>query len=331
MNLLHHPDFGRAILSGAAPLVLPAESLCKPASKGAGKKGGPMPALQAPRDATRPVLPRSQRWMAARRAARIASRYAALAVLLFHAAFMASTSLLIAVYRWVDPPVTALMMARRFGDGFTVRPILPMRLDELGRRRRDMLIRIEDWNFYAHNGFDLAAIKGAWILNGRIGRPMYGGSTLSMQTARSLFLVPVKSYFRKYLEAIVTVELELILPKDRILELYLDTAEWGRGIFGIKAASRAHFGAPLSRITDDQYARLVAVLSSPVIHTPYDFGKSRILATRYANLTKRFLAPSPGVSPGPVAADSGNASPEPGASPGVSPEPGPTPVPSPAP
>jgi monofunctional glycosyltransferase len=314
MNLFHHPDFGRAALSSSASIILPAS--------GDRRGDASPPAVPEPRGRARDPLPLLVRALS--RAARIA----ALAFLLFHLAFIGFTSLLIAVYRRVDPPVTVLMIARRFGDGFKVRPILPIELEELGKRRRDMLIRIEDWNFYAHNGFDLSAIRGAWILNERIGRPLYGASTLSMQTARSLFLVPVKSYFRKYLEAIVTVELELILPKDRILELYLDTAEWGRGIFGIKAASRLHFGAPLSRISDDQYARLVSILSSPVLHTPYDFGKSRILATRYSNLTRRYLEPSPGApagaSPGPGTSPEPVPSPAPGAeaSPAPAPEPG---------
>jgi monofunctional biosynthetic peptidoglycan transglycosylase len=194
-------------------------------------------------------------------------------------------------YKWIDPPATLLMAYRKFANGFAVKPARPVELRDIRPRRREMLIRIEDWNFYRHHGFELAAIKNAYLINARIGRPMYGGSTLSMQTARTLFLLPAKSYFRKYLEAIVTVEIELILGKNRILELYYSYAEWGRGLFGIQAASRAYYGLPVEKISDDQYARLIALLSSPVRYTPQTLRNNRLLAWRYDYLVNRYIAP----------------------------------------
>ncbi len=289
--------------------------------------------------APRSLSPRKRN--AAARLGGIARRIGLIAlksVVIAHAVFIGTTSLLIALYARMDPGATVLMAHRRFVDGYDVKPIAPMKLDELSLRRRNMLVRIEDWNFENHRGFDLPAIKNAWLLNKKVKRPMYGGSTLSMQTARSLFLVPAKSYFRKYLEAIVTVELEIILPKDRILELYLDCAEWGKGIFGLKAASAAYFRAKPSAIDDDQYARLVTILSSPVIHGPYDFGKARILHNRYAILRERYFEPAPEAPPAgdaaaaaPGAADGAAAAPggaekaEPGA---AAPEPSFTPAPN---
>jgi monofunctional glycosyltransferase len=210
-----------------------------------------------------------------------------------HIAFILATSLLVIVYSRVDPSVTVLMGYRKFASHFPVKKPVPVTAKQIGRYRRDILVRVEDWTFYTHHGFELAAIKNAARINKQIGRPMYGGSTLSMQTARTLFLVPFKSYFRKYLEAIVTVEIEAFLSKQRILELYYSYAEWGRGIFGIQAASLAYYGAPVSGISDEQYIRLVSLLSSPVRYTPTTLFKNRLLAWRYDFLMGRFLPATP--------------------------------------
>lgn len=223
--------------------------------------------------------------------------FAAKAVLYAHIVFILCTSILVCVYAKVDPPVTVLMAYRKFENGHALRRPYPVKLKSIGRRRRDILIRIEDWTFYRHHGFELAAIKNAARINKQIGRPMYGGSTISMQTARTLFLVPFKSYFRKYLEAIVTVELELFLSKDRILELYYSNAEWGRGIFGVQAASYAYYGVPVTKISDEKYIRLVSLLSSPVRYTPDTFMKNNLLAWRYQYLMNRYLPPEPEKAP----------------------------------
>jgi monofunctional biosynthetic peptidoglycan transglycosylase len=152
---------------------------------------------------------------------------------------------------------------------------------------------------------------------------MYGGSTLSMQTARTLFLVPFKSYFRKYLEAIVTVELELFLSKRRILELYYSYAEWGKGIFGIQAASYAYFGAPVTRISDENYIKLVSLLSSPLRYTPDTLARNSLLAWRYQFLVNRFLKPAEEAAPAAgAAADAAGTTANP-AMPAASPPPAP--------
>lgn len=233
------------------------------------------------------------------------------ALLWFHAVFIGVTSILVLCYRWMDPPVTVLMFYRKFETGYSISRPQALRLEDLGRRRRDMLIRVEDWSFYRHHGFDLGAIRDAWKLNEKRGRPVSGASTLSMQTARTLFLVPVKSYLRKYLEAIVTVELEIILGKDRILELYYYAAEWGRGVFGIQAASRRAYGAPVTRISDEKYMRLIALLPSPLRFGPDTLFNHRTLAWRYDYLVDRYMpkpAPTdeapealPAASPQPAA------------------------------
>jgi monofunctional biosynthetic peptidoglycan transglycosylase len=151
-----------------------------------------------------------------------------------------------------------------------------------------MVISVEDYKFYKHWGFDMEAFERAMQYNKALGRPMYGGSTLTMQTARTLFLVPFKSYIRKYMELIITLELELILSKNRILELYLSWAEWGRGVFGIDAASRKYFGVSVGRLSVEQAARIVALLSSPVRFMPWTLERSRILNARYIFLLDAF-------------------------------------------
>ena len=103
------------------------------------------------------------------------------------------------------------------------------------------MIRLEDYRFYSHHGVDLGAIRDAWMINSSIGRTAVGGSTIPMQLARNLFLTPRKTYLRKYVEALIALEMSLVLPKDRILELYLNVIEWGKGIFGIGAASAYYF------------------------------------------------------------------------------------------
>jgi monofunctional biosynthetic peptidoglycan transglycosylase len=156
-----------------------------------------------------------------------------------------------------------------------------------------MAVRVEDGTFYEHHGIVPAAIKHAYQLNKGFGEPVYGGSTITMQTARTIFLVPEKSYLRKYLEVIIALEMEAVLGKDRILELYFNYAEWGKGIFGIEAASRSHYKTGVVSLSRDQAIRLVTLLSSPIRYTPYDFGRNGILQSRYAYLVKRWGDPPP--------------------------------------
>ncbi len=231
------------------------------------------------------------------------------ALICAHASFIAATSVLTLCYKWVDPPATVLMFYRRFENGYRIERPRPVSAKALGRRRIDMLVRVEDRFFYSHRGFDLAAIKYAWKLNEKWGRPISGASTISMQTARSLFLVPVKSYLRKYLEAIVTVELELILGKERILELYCQSAEWGKGLFGMQAASLRFYGAPVTAISDERYIRLVSLLPSPLRFTPNTLFNHRTLAWRYDYLAERYLPkPQADADPGSQAPALGNSS-----------------------
>jgi monofunctional biosynthetic peptidoglycan transglycosylase len=219
-------------------------------------------------------------------------------ILIVHLVYIALTSTLIIAYRWIDPPFTILMPYRSLGYGWKLEAPRPLPLKSVPAYLRTMLIAVEDGKFYDHFGIDFEAFKRAREINERVGKPLYGGSTLTMQVARTLFLVPEKSYVRKYFEVIAALELELFLSKNRILELYFGYAEWGKGIFGIEAAARHWYGKGVASLTRDEGARLIALLSSPIRYSPTTLNKSGILRERYAYLLRRFVAgDSPSVLP----------------------------------
>jgi len=125
------------------------------------------------------------------------------------------------------------------------------------------VVAAEDARFLDHEGFDWEAIQKAMEKNERRGRVVAGASTLSQQLAKNLFLSGERSWARKGQEAVITAMLETAMDKRRILELYLNFAEWGEGVFGAEAAARHHFGVPASRLDDAQAAWLAAILPSP--------------------------------------------------------------------
>jgi monofunctional biosynthetic peptidoglycan transglycosylase len=146
------------------------------------------------------------------------------------------------------------------------------------------VVAAEDARFLDHEGFDWEMIQKALTRNEREGRVVAGASTISQQLAKNMFLSAERSWLRKGQEAIITWMLEKTLSKRRILELYLNVAEWGDGVFGAQAAARYHFGVPASALTPEQAAWLAGVLPSPRRYqrgrlTPYLAGRvSTILA-----------------------------------------------------
>jgi len=130
------------------------------------------------------------------------------------------------------------------------------------------VIIAEDDKFWSHKGFDLDAIQKALEKDLEKGKFKFGGSTISQQLVKNLYLTPSKNPLRKAKEAIITWRLEQTLNKRRILELYLNVVEWGEGIFGIEAAAQHHFGKPASAISPLEAARLAAVLPNPRRYRP---------------------------------------------------------------
>ena len=135
---------------------------------------------------------------------------------------------------------------------------------DISPRLERAVIAAEDQNFCTHNGFDWVGIQKAMEEHKRHPKkPMRGASTISQQAARTLFLVPMRSWIRKGLEAYLTVLLEGIWPKKRILLAYLNLVDWGDGIFGAEAAANAYFGTDAGSLDGAQAARLAAILPNP--------------------------------------------------------------------
>jgi monofunctional biosynthetic peptidoglycan transglycosylase len=125
------------------------------------------------------------------------------------------------------------------------------------------VIASEDANFTEHEGVDWEAIERAHEANRRKGKVVRGGSTITMQLAKNLFLSGERSYLRKAQEIAITYMIEALMDKRRILELYLNFAEWGEGVFGCEAGARHHFGVPAAQLSAAQGARMAAMLPRP--------------------------------------------------------------------
>jgi monofunctional biosynthetic peptidoglycan transglycosylase len=150
------------------------------------------------------------------------------------------------------------------------------------------VVAAEDARFLDHEGFDWEAIVQARAKNEQRGRVVAGASTISQQLAKNLFLSGTRSWLRKGQEALITWMIETTMSKRRILELYLNYAEWGEGVFGAEAAARHHFGVPASALTPEQGAWLAAILPSPRRYergrtTPYVEGRVESILFRAAS------------------------------------------------
>ena len=148
------------------------------------------------------------------------------------------------------------------------------------------VIAAEDANFTEHDGVDWDAIERAHERNQKRGKVTHGGSTITMQLAKNLFLSGERSYLRKAQELAIAYMLEAVLGKDRILELYLNVAEWGVGVFGCEAAARRHFGVSASQLTPAQSARLAAMLPRPRF---YDRNPGSAFLARRAAVIQRWM------------------------------------------
>lgn len=174
---------------------------------------------------------------------------------------------LVLVFRWVPPPGTALMIERKVQSWVDGQPIDLQRTwrswDSLPDDLKMAVIAGEDQKFPFHWGFDLPAIRAAFNHNER-GGALRGASTLSQQVAKNLFLWSGRSYLRKGLEAWFTALIEVSWPKQRILEVYLNSAEWDSGVFGAEAAARHHFNTSAANLSRQQASLLAAVLPAPL-------------------------------------------------------------------
>ncbi|MBV8657084.1 MAG: monofunctional biosynthetic peptidoglycan transglycosylase [Burkholderiales bacterium] len=147
------------------------------------------------------------------------------------------------------------------------------------------LIAGEDAKFLDHEGFDWEGIQAAWEKNKKKGRITAGGSTISQQLAKNLFLSGRRSYIRKFEEATITVMLEHILDKRRILEIYLNVIEWGNGVFGAEAGARHYYGTSAASLNEAQAARMAAMVPNPRFYDTHRNSKS--LQRRTAIILRR--------------------------------------------
>lgn len=190
--------------------------------------------------------------------------------------------LLLLIFRFLPVPGTPDMLVSLI-KGHGVRQ---QWVNDISPRLERAVIAAEDQNFCRHNGFDWAAIEKAVQDHRRHPRkPLRGASTISQQTARTLFLVPMRSWIRKGLEAYLTVLIEALWPKQRILDAYLNLVDWGDGIFGAEAAARAYFGTDAASLSTAQAARLAAILPNP--HKWRAVRPGRYVARRSAALVGR--------------------------------------------
>jgi monofunctional biosynthetic peptidoglycan transglycosylase len=185
-------------------------------------------------------------------------RFLALVVLIFG---VLGPIVVVAVYRFVPPPMTFLMVQRMVeGRGFDRRWVP---LQSISPTLVRAVIAAEDARFCEHHGFDMTAIQKALRANER-GRKLRGGSTISQQTAKNVFLWPNRDWVRKGFEAWFTVLIELIWGKERIMEVYLNSIEWGPGIYGAEAAAQHNFHTSAARLSSAQAARLAAIVPKPL-------------------------------------------------------------------
>ncbi|TFG60403.1 MAG: monofunctional biosynthetic peptidoglycan transglycosylase [Spirochaetales bacterium] len=186
------------------------------------------------------------------------------------------------------PRVNMLMMYRALFYGEKSIPIKPAPLESLPGYLPGMFVLLEDHNFYRHPGIDPAAIAEAMERNKSRGQMTYGASTITQQLSRTIFLTPRKNYLRKYLEIFIALETDLILSKDRIMELYLNEIEWGKGVFGIRQASLYHYGKKPDALTKEEYMRLVSIITNPRDFNVKTLFRQSGMAARYAALNARF-------------------------------------------
>lgn len=201
---------------------------------------------------------------------RIASRIVQIALAVL-TAYYALSVLLLVLYRFVAPPVTGVQVQRRIEawmggreyherQQYVAYASLPL---HVGRA----VVAAEDGRFWQHWGFDLAEMRDASseIFDGEMPR---GASTVTQQLVKNLFGCTCRNPARKLFDMALTIPAELILGKQRILELYLNSAEWGDGVFGIEAAARHHYGTSARGLSRSQAAGLAALLPSPLRRTP---------------------------------------------------------------
>ncbi|MEC7815670.1 MAG: monofunctional biosynthetic peptidoglycan transglycosylase [Pseudomonadota bacterium] len=202
------------------------------------------------------------------------------------AAFVAAAAVLlllvILLFRFVNPPTSAFMLGYQLGDHAQPLSHEWVDLEDISPWMPVAVVASEDQRFGEHWGVDFKAIRQA-VSEYRAGEGLRGASTITQQTAKNLFLWNGRSFVRKAIEAGLALTLDLLWPKARILEVYLNLAEFGTGIYGVEAASQAYFGIPARQLSAWQSARLAAVLPNPrelSVNQPSAYVQDRVVWIR---------------------------------------------------
>lgn len=197
--------------------------------------------------------------------------------------------------RWFNPLGSMLMLERKISNWNITQQRIWKDWDEISDNIKIAVIASEDQNFSNHWGFDFKAINIAFKYN-KNNKKIHGASTITQQVAKNIFLWPARSWIRKGFESWLTILIELIWPKKRTLEIYLNCVEWGEGIFGIEAASRHYFNVSAKQLTPYQASLLAATLPNPRKWDPaspddYLQKKAKWIQTQMNNLGgKNYLA-----------------------------------------
>jgi monofunctional biosynthetic peptidoglycan transglycosylase len=180
--------------------------------------------------------------------------------------FFGISIFLVIVFKWVPIPFTPLMITRAIENKMDGKEMVCSHdwvpLSEISVNMQKAVIASEDGTFLSHNGFDFKAMQKAFKNNNR-GRKLKGGSTISQQTAKNIFLWQGRSYIRKGLEAYFTLLIEVIWGKERIMEVYLNSIEMGEGVYGAEAAAQHWYGTSAANLTKNQAAGIAAILPNP--------------------------------------------------------------------
>lgn len=183
----------------------------------------------------------------------------------------------IVLLRWINPPITITQLSNWMDGHGLKRDYIDF--EDMSPNIRLAVIASEDQLFPDHNGFDIKSIKKALESNKKKSKRVRGASTISQQVAKNVFLWQGRSWVRKGLEVYFTFMIELIWSKERILEMYLNVAEMGKGIFGVEAAAQSYFKKPASKITRTEAAMIAAGLPNPKKYSIKP--QSRYIARRY--------------------------------------------------
>lgn len=185
--------------------------------------------------------------------------------------FLFVSVLWVLAYRFINPPITLLMVLRnieRKADGKAIKLEKHwVDFEDMSNNMKRAAVSAEDQLFLKHVGFDVKAIEKAFATNKK-GRKIKGGSTISQQTAKNVFLWPGRSWVRKGFEAYFTLLIEMMWSKERILEVYLNVIEMGNGIYGAEAAARAYYGKSCTSLSRSQAALIAACFPNPRKWTP---------------------------------------------------------------